>query len=68
MMRMEIVFEQRESTLFATMRRDDPRKAAPAERDAHDRIWNALVRFCGANKIALNIPAAEPKPKLSAQP
>ena len=68
MMRMEITFEQRNTTLFATMRRDDPRKAAPAERDAHDRIWNALARFCGTNKIALNIPAAEPKPKLSAQP
>ena len=60
MMRMEITFEQRGSTLFATMRRDDPRKAAPAERDAHDRVWNALVRFCGANKIALTIPATEP--------
>ena len=68
MMRMEIVFEQRESTLFATMRRDDPRKAAPAERDAHDRIWNALVRFCETNKIGLYIPTSEPKPKLSAQP
>ena len=72
MMRMEIVFEQRESTLFATMRRDDPRKAAHAERSAHDRIWNALVRFCETNKIALHTTATpstpQPKPKLSAQP
>ena len=68
MMRMEIDFEQRGTTLFATMRRDDPRKAAPAERDSHDRIWNTLVRFWGTNKIALHVPAAEPKPKLSAQP
>ena len=60
MMRMEIIFEQRGSTLFATMRRDDPHKAAPAERDAHDRIWNALVRFCGTNKIGLTIPTTEP--------
>lgn len=60
MMRMEIIFEQRGSTLFATMRRDDPRKAAPAERDAHDRVWNALVRFCNANKIGLSIPAIKP--------
>ena len=68
MMRMEIIFEQRDSTLCATMHRDDPRKAAPAERDAHDRIWSALTKFCGTNKIALHIPAPEPKPKLSAQP
>ena len=68
MMRMEITFEQRGSTLFATMRRDDPRKAAHAERSAHDRIWNALVRFCETNKIGLYIPTTEPKPKLSAQP
>ena len=68
MMRMEITFEQRNTTLFATMRRDDPRTATPAERAAHDRIWNALVRFCNDNKIGLAIPAAEPKPKLSAQP
>ena len=71
-MRLEIDFEQRGSTLFATMLRDDPRKAAPAERDAHDRIWNALTKFCGTNKIALHIPAPitplEPKPLLSAQP
>lgn len=68
MMRMEIDFEQRGATLFATMRRDDPRTAAPAEREAHDRIWNALVRFCYANKICLHIPTTEPKPKLSAEP
>lgn len=72
MMRMEIIFEQRDSTLCATMHRDDPRKAAPAERDAHDRIWSALTKFCGTNKIALYIPAPitplEPKPLLSAQP
>ena len=60
MMRMEIIFEQRGSTLFATMRRDDPRKAAPAERDAHDCVWNALVRFCSTNKIALHIHSPEP--------
>ena len=68
MMRMEIEFEQRGSTLFATMRRDPPNKAASAEREAHDRVWNALVRFCSTNKIGLYIPATEPKPKLSAQP
>ena len=68
MMRMEITFEQCRSTLFATMRRDDPRQAAPAEREVHDRIWNALVRFCGTNKIGLYIPTTEPKPLLSAQP
>ena len=60
MMRMEITFEQRNTTLFATMHRDDPRKAAPAERDAHDRVWNALVRFCNSNKIGLSIPVIEP--------
>lgn len=60
MMRMEIIFEQRDSTLCATMYRDDPRKAAPAEHDAHDRVWNALVRFCNSNKIGLSIPAIEP--------
>jgi hypothetical protein len=68
MMRMEIDFEQRGATLFATMRRDPPNKAAPAERDAHDRVWNALVKFCAVNKIGLCIPATEPKPKLSAEP
>ena len=68
MMRMEITFEQRGSTLFATMRRDDPRKAAPAEHTAHDRVWNALVRYCNANKIGLSIRVIEPKPELSAQP
>ena len=68
MMRMQIDFEQRGTTLFATMRRDDPRAAAPAEREAHDRIWNALVRFCNTNKIGLYIPSTEPKPKLSAEP
>ncbi len=60
MMRMEITFEQRGSTLFATMHRDDPRKAAPTERDAHDRVWNALVRFCSTNKTGLSITVIEP--------
>jgi hypothetical protein len=72
MMRMEITFEQRNTTLFATLWRDSPKDAAPMERAAHDRIWNALVRFCETNKIGLHIPAApiqpQPKPKLSAQP
>ena len=45
MMRMEIVFEQRNTTLFATLWRDPPMEAAPMERAAHDRIWNALTRF-----------------------
>ena len=68
MMRMVIDFEQRGATLFATMRRDSPNKAAPAEREAHDRVWNALVKFCSVNKIGLHIPTTEPKPKLSAEP
>lgn len=72
MMRMEIAFEQRAATLSATLSRDPPKDAAPMERAAHDRVWNALVRFCEANKIALHIPASavslQPKPKLSAQP
>ena len=67
MMRMEIAFEQRNTTLFATLWRDPPKDAAPMERDAHDRIWNALTRFCEANKIALHITATpsspQPKPK-----
>ena len=50
MMRMEIAFEQRNTTLFATLWRDPPKDAAPMERAAHDRIWNALTRFCETNK------------------
>ena len=68
MMRMEIDFEQRGATLFATMRRDPPNKAAPAERAAHDVVWNALVKYCAVNKIGQSLPATEPKPKLSAEP
>ena len=72
MMRMEIDFEQRGSTLFATLRRDHPKNAAPLELEAHNRIWNALTRFCETNKIALHTTATpstpQPKPKLSAQP
>ena len=68
MMRMEIAFEQRNTTLFATLWRDSPKDAAPMERAAHDRIWNALTRFCETNKIGLYIPTSEPKPELSAQP
>ena len=72
MMRLEIDFEQRDTTLFATLRRDHPKNAAPLELEAHNRIWNALTKFCGTNKIALHIPAPitplEPKPLLSAQP
>ena len=58
MMRMEITFEQRSGALFASLRRDNPRAATPAERAAHDRVWNGLVRFCEAGKIGLSIPAA----------
>ena len=72
MMRMAITFEQRNTTLFATLWRDPPKDAAPMERAAHDRIWNALTRFCETNKIALHTTATpntpQPKPKLSAQP
>ena len=72
MMRMEITFEQRDTTLFATLWRDPPKAAAPMERAAHDRIWNALVRFCETNKIAFHTTATPstliPKPELSAQP
>ena len=72
MMRMEIAFEQRNTTLFATLWRDSPKDAAPMERAAHDRIWNALTRFCETNKIALHTTATpsnlQPKPELSAQP
>lgn len=62
MMRMEITFEQRNTTLFATLWRDPPKDAAPMERAAHDRIWNALVRFCESNKIGLHIPAPPSSP------
>ena len=72
MMRIEIAFEQRNTTLFATLWRDPPMEAAPMERAAHDRIWNALTWFCETNKIALHTTATpstpQPKPKLSAQP
>ena len=73
MMRLEIDFEQRGATLFATLRRNHPKKnAAPLELEAHNRIWNALTKFCGTNKIALHIlppiTPLEPKPLLSAQP
>ena len=72
MMRIEIAFEQRNTTLFATLWRDPPKDAAPMECDAHDRIWNDLTRFCETNKIALYTTATsctpQPKPKLSAQP
>lgn len=72
MMRMEIDFEQRGATLFATLLRDSPKDAAPMEREAHDRVWSGLAKFCGAHKIALQVPApldpVEPKPLLSAQP
>lgn len=61
MMRMEIVFEERDGALFATLRRDPPTAAAPVEREAHNQVWNALTRFCEANKIALSIPAPKPR-------
>ena len=72
MMRMEIAFEQRNTTLFATLRRDPPKDAAPLELEAHDSVWNMLVKFCDTGKIAFHAPAPcahpEPKPLLSAQP
>ncbi|MCR5840028.1 MAG: hypothetical protein K6G94_10395 [Kiritimatiellae bacterium] len=72
MMRMEIDFEQRGEALLATLRRDSPVDAAPMEQEAHDCVWNGLMKFCSARKITLLIPSPhnppEPKPFLSSQP
>ncbi len=68
MMRVEIVFEQRDETLFATMHRDNPLEAAPAERAAHDCFFDAFVKVCAARKLPVFIASSEPKPSLRVKP
>lgn len=68
MMRVEIVFEQRDETLFATMHRDNPLEAAPAERDAQSCVWDAFIKVCAARKIPVFIPPSQPKPLLRVKP